>query len=326
MRYGAKVAALVAVLASAGCGDGGTNPGDGGGGEEIARRFERLADSVDAGGYSPTAEALRHAAEIVRLAGGATPVTLTIDGTGRDFLAVAEQLDFPSIVCSWPDSSVTPPDSGGQGAPPEPAPDGGGGGGGECEEVGTFSMRTLIAWEPDEMAQVVRLVADLGSTEVQPGVPDVMTGLPTSPAPEDGSDPGPETPDSAVGAFPGFMGEYLVRDVGSWWAVEGTQSNDLTGSSGSCTEDTVTLDWARFECRAARFRFAFDMRVEQMRIDPLPDPSGGPADGHDLSLGSTEIEGVRLEVMEWVPPPLPPLPTEPPTEPVDSTSVPPERG
>ena len=43
-------------------------------------------------------------------------------------------------------------------------------------------MRTLIAWEPDEMAEVVRLVADLGSSEVQAGVPDVMTGLPTNDA------------------------------------------------------------------------------------------------------------------------------------------------
>ena len=309
MRYRSKLTALLAV-AMAGCGDGGTNPGDGGGGgDEIAARFEALADSVGGEGWSPTAEALRHAAEIVRLAGGATPVTLTIDGQAREFLAVAEQIDFPNIVCTAPDSGGTPSD---------------GGAGGGCEEVGTYSMRTLIAWEPDHMAEVVRIVADLGSTEVQPGVPDVMTGLPTSSASGGGGEPEPAPPDSAVGEYPGFMGEYLVRDVGSWWAMDGSQSNDLTGSSGPCTDDTITFDWARFSCRAARFRFEFGMRVEPLRFDPLPDPSAGPEGSHEIALTSTEIDGVRLEVVEWVPPP-PPAPVDPPPgpPPVDSTGVPP---
>jgi hypothetical protein len=319
MRYRSKVATLVAVVALAACGDGGTDPG-GGGGDEIAARFERLADSVGGEGWSPTAEALRHAAEIVRLAGGATPVTLTVDGQAREFLAVAEQIDFPNIVCDWPDSTVVPHDGG-----PDPEPSPPGADGGECEEVGTYSMRTLIAWEPENLAEVVRLVADLGSTEVQPGVPDVMTGLPAGSAPEDGGEPEPVPPDSAVGEYPGFMGEYLVRDVGSWWAVEGTQSNDLTGSSGACTDDTATFDWARFDCRAARFRFEFAMRVEPLRFDPLPDPSGGPQGSHDIALTSAEIDGVRLEVVEWTPPAPPPFdPGEPPPPgppPVDSSGM-----
>jgi len=162
-------------------------------------------------------------------------------------------------------------------------------------------------------------------------VPDVMTGLPSGSAPADGGDPQPEEPDSAVGGFPGFIGEYLVRDVGSWWAVAGSQSNELTGSSGACTEQTVTFDWARFDCREASFRFGFDMRVEPMRYDPEtgwdPGPrpdSDGPRGNHDIALASTEIDGVRLEVVEWAPPSLPPVdPGGPP--PVDSTGVsPPE--
>ncbi len=323
-----RCAALVAAVALVGCGDGGTNPGDGGGGDEIAARFEELADSVGGEGWSPTAEALRHAAEIVRLAGGATPVSLTIDGEARDFLAVAEQIDFPNIVCNWPDSTAVPPDSGTGTPPSEPSDSGsgggsgGGGGGIECEEVGTYSMRTLIAWEPENMDEVVRVVADLGHTDVQPGVPDVMTGLPGGTTPQDGGETPPTVPDSAVGAFPGFLGEYLVRDVGSWWAVEGTQSNDLTGGSGACTEDTATFEWARFECRTAQFRFELDMRVEPLRIDPLPDPSGGPEGSHEISLASTVIDGVRLEVLESVPPPQPepvdPPPGPPPVPPVDS--------
>jgi hypothetical protein len=324
MRYRSKAAALTAVVAVAGCGDSGTNPGDGGGGDDAAARFEQLADSVDGEGWSPTAEALRHAAKIVRLAGGATPVTLTIDGEARRFDAVAEQLDFPNIVCTWSDSAVTgvPGDSGGVGgSEPEPrSPDGGG----ECEQVGTWSMRTLIAWEPETMVEVLRIVADLGNTEVQPGVPDVMTGLPTNSGSAGGGDPAPATPDSAVGEFPGFLGEYLVDDEGVFFAVEGRQSNDLTGSAGACTEDTITLDWARFECRAAQFRFEFDMRVEILRIDPLPGPTPGSGESHELAMSSTAIDGVRLEVIEWVPPAPPPDPVDPPPgPPVDSTSVPP---
>ena len=88
-----------------GCGDGGTGPRTDGDGRRLGAQFERLADSVDAGGYSPAADALRHAAEIVRLTGHATPVSLTIDGTARSFLAVAEQIDFPNLVCSWPSDS-----------------------------------------------------------------------------------------------------------------------------------------------------------------------------------------------------------------------------
>ena len=86
-----------------GCGASGNGPGgpdtDG---SRLAVQFERLADSVDAGGYSPAADALRHAAEIVRLTGHATPVSLTIDGSSRNSLAVAEQIDFPNLVCQWP--------------------------------------------------------------------------------------------------------------------------------------------------------------------------------------------------------------------------------
>ena len=107
-------------------------------------------------------------------------------------------------------------------------------------------MRTLIAWEPEHLNEVVRLVAYLGSNGVEPGVPDVMTGLPGG-----STDPSPPTapPDSGSGSggnpggFPGFMGEYLVRDVGSWYAVEGTQTNDIVSSGGSCSADRATFDW-----------------------------------------------------------------------------------
>jgi hypothetical protein len=192
-------------------------------------------------------------------------------------------------------------------------------------------MRTLIAWEPENMAEVVRIVTDLGSTEVEKGVPDVMTGLPTNGAGGAEGETPPEPGDSAGGGgggYPGFIGEYLVRDVGSWWAVEGSQANALEELAGPCTEDRATFDWAEFSCDAALFRFEFSMRVEAARYDPATgwDPGaeptpGGPEGRHELVLGSSQIAGVRLRVVAWTPPPLPP--GEPPGEPPpgDSTGV-----
>jgi hypothetical protein len=336
MRHRPMLSACMALLAVAGCGDGAVAPGPGSDGVAVAARFEHLADSVDGAGYSPTADALRHAAEIVRLTGHATPVALTIDGATRTFHAVAEQLDFPNLECTWPsDSGVVVPGDSGLAEPPsggvaEPVP-------GDCEVIGTFSMRTLIAWEPDDMAEVVRIVADPGSNGFGAGVPDVMTGLPTTVA---GSGPGEAPPapgDSAGGGggggdgtgYPGFMGEYLVRDVGSWWAVEGTQANELKALPGSCTADRADIDWAEFSCEAARFGFQFDMRVEPVRYEPLTgrepaaDPApggggGGPEGSHALAMGASEVDGVRLTVVAWTPPPLPPDSPSPP--PVDSTA------
>jgi hypothetical protein len=285
---------------------------------------------VDAGGYSPAAEALRHAADMVRLTGHATPVSVTIDGNSRRFLAVSEQIDFPLVMCTWPadsgriepgdtitlppvdSSGVVPPDGGGTpgdsgivlpppGEPPEPP---------DCRVEGTYSMRTLIAWEPQQMNEVVRIVADVGSNGVATGVPDVMTGLPTPAV----MDPEPPTlpPDSAPGGggggYPGFMGEYLVRDVGSWFAVEGTQANAMEEITGDCTADRVTFDWAEFECEATRLRFEFSMRVQPLRWEPLTgvsDPPNGPEGNHGLGMASTAVDGVRLTWVAWTPPPLP---------------------
>jgi hypothetical protein len=166
---------------------------------------------------------------------------------------------------------------------------------------------------------------------VATGVPDVMTGLPSTVVTDPSS---PSPPDSApdggggggVGGYPGFMGEYLVRDVGSWWAVEGAQENALVEVSGACTNDRATFDWAEFSCEATRFRFQFDMRVEPVRWEPLTgvaDPPGGPEGSHTLALGSSSVDGVRLTVVAWTPPPLPPPEPGPGPEPdpipVDST-------
>jgi hypothetical protein len=292
---------------------------------------------------------LDHAAAIVRLTGHATPVTITIDGNARAFLAVAEQLDFPNLQCSWPgDSGVvppgdtivvpppTPPDSSvadsaiglsvtGDSAGGSPPGSGGSGGPGGCTVAGTVSMRTFIAWEPERMAEVVRLVADAGRNDVGSSVPDVMNELPTR------SEPGDSGGGGGIGpaGSPGFFGEYLVRDIGSWYSVEGRQSNDLEGSGGACTAGRATFDWAEFDCAAARFRFELDMRVEPLRYEPLAlwAPGSGPppnlAEGsHTIALASSAVDGVRLTVAAWTPPPVPGPGPRPGPDPIPVDSVP----
>jgi hypothetical protein len=313
MRSTTVILAGMSLLAL-GCGDS-TSPVLDTEGGRLATQFERLADSVDAGGYSPAGEALRHAADIVRLTGHATPVTVSIDGAERAFLAVAEQIDLPILMCSWPsDTSVAPPPDSvvvpptdtvelPPIEPPEPP---------ECTVDSSYSMRTLIAWEPDRMNEVVRLVAHTGSNPVATGVPDVMAGLPSVTI----SNP-PETtpPDSGGGSggtpggWPGFMGEYLVRDVGSWMAFEGNQSNALEEITGNCTVPGATFDWAEFTCEAARLRFEFSMSVEPLdyeRLTGVAGSPGGPEGRHTLAMRSSSVDGVRLTWESWTPPPLPP--------------------
>jgi hypothetical protein len=291
------------------CGDGGSGPDLDDDAARIAAEFDALADSIGANGHEPTADALRHAADLVRLTGAATAVSLTIDGESRGFLAVAEQLDFPIVVCSWPgDSGSAGGGAGGGGADPASPPEMD-----ECTESGTHSMRTLIAWEPNQMAEVVRIVTDTGTTPAQEDVPDVMTGLPAY-----GSDSSVAGPPVST---PGFSGEYIVRDVGSWWVRQGNQSNAVEQEGGACTESRVTFGWAELACGAAVFRFEFAMDVEPASWEHSATGERSPSEAsgsHELAMASTAVPGVRLRVLAWTSPEPEPLP---PRAPIDSITT-----
>ena len=68
------------ALAAACSSDMGPGPADPGDGSRLAAEFENLADEVGDSGATASANALRHAAQVVRLVGHATPVSVTIDG------------------------------------------------------------------------------------------------------------------------------------------------------------------------------------------------------------------------------------------------------
>jgi hypothetical protein len=182
-------------------------------------------------------------------------------------------------------------------------------------------MRALIAWEPERMAEVVRLVADLGNGSVQPTIPDPMAG------PGFGNEPAGEPPtaplDSAVSlppgnAGPGFMGEYLVRDEGIWWSVDGSQENALAEEGGECTQSRAIFDWAEFRCAAIRVDFRFTMTVQRFSVMPMegwnPRDSVPPApvpESRVISMEPASVAGARLVVLRWLEPPMPvPVPPD----------------
>jgi hypothetical protein len=144
------------------------------------------------------------------------------------------------------------------------------------------------------------------------------------------SGPGGGGGSGGSGGFPGFMGEYLVGEEGMWFAVEGTQTNELERSGGGCTAERARFDWAEFRCEQARFSYEFRMRVEPLCFvgsprpgdDPSPE-TGMPPNGRDprpcsegehaIAMVRSAVDGVRLEVVAWAPPPMPvPVPEPPP--------------
>ena len=320
MRTRMTMTAAAGLLGLLACSDGSAPSGNDGNRE--AALFDGIADSIAASGDGWRAEALRHAAELVRLIGDPTTVTLSIDGQRRQFHAVAEELDVPMMVCHWPgDSGVVHPDSGGGSSGP-----------GTCEPEGSYRMRTLIAWEPEHLSEVVRLVADLGSGAVQPMVPDPMAG-PGFGGTSTGATPG--SPDDSTvtsppgSAGPGFMGEYLVRDEGIWWSVDGSQENSLEQEGGECTRPRATFDWAEFSCEAIRVHFGFTMTVQRFSMEPMegwnPRDSVPPApvpESKVITMEPASVAGARLTILRWTMPPMPPMPPMP-GPPVPAPSAPP---
>ena len=213
----------------------------------------------------------------------------------------------PSAIPSTPcytarDSVVNPP-------PPDP----------RRVHAGRYVLDgTFIAWEPENMAEVVRLVADVGSNSVEANVPDVMTGLPTDTS-AGGPPTLPPTPgDSGVGGggnggggFPGSSESIWCGMCGAGSPPRASETNSLDGSGGACTSDRTTFDWAEFSCEAARFRFEFRMRSSR-----LEDRGAASADrrnrrhptrgDHVLAMPARVWTG-PARVVAWTPPP-PPVP------------------
>ncbi|MBX6333710.1 MAG: hypothetical protein IRY91_17840 [Gemmatimonadaceae bacterium] len=164
-------------------------------------------------------------------------------------------------------------------------------------------MRTLIAWDPNDLQRVVRIMADGGSSSANPTGPDVMAHLPV------GLSSASAHPDTSAGGpalvYPGFLGEYFVRNEGLWFAVSGKQSNALLAHGGACTADTMAVDWAHFTCERATIQFSFSMHVVPAHILFLGSYTGPERPPHDLAMSTTTIAGVHLTFGAWAPPPPP---------------------
>ncbi|MBC7791500.1 MAG: hypothetical protein H7Z74_16255 [Anaerolineae bacterium] len=284
---------------------------------DIARNFEALSDSMSGAGNLDGAEVMHHVAEIVKLTGRVTPVEISVDGVPMSFLAVTEQIDHPIAQCGFPGDSLSTPPLDSLSTPPGGGIDSSGVVGDtiivyvpcqpSVEEI--YSARSLIAWQPESMQRIVRLMADTGRSRAPDDVPDVMAGIPTQV---------PGSPDSSGSVsgggvrpffYPGFFGEYFERPEGWWQATQGTEANSLVSMNGACARDTLVLEWARFTCQRAQIAFEVSMTVEPGAFCGFGEITatipGGPH-SHKVEMSSHVVEGVRLRLVDFEPITVPP--------------------
>ena len=130
----ARRAAFVAsaALLGASCSDS-TAPYDPPGDAALAAQtFAQLADSVARnGGDADVASAYAGIAGVVRAGGRVTPITITIDGTARAFVAAAMTVETTVNDCPKNAQCVAPPQ--------------------------TYLLRSLIAWEKDNPKRIVQI-------------------------------------------------------------------------------------------------------------------------------------------------------------------------
>lgn len=129
IRLASAIASVFAVLACGGDAATRSLPTDA---AAAAQTFSQLADSVARnGGNTEVGTAYGSIAGILRMGGRITPITLTIDGARRNFLATAVNIESVTNVCP-PNAQCFAPQM-------------------------RIVQRSLIAWERDEPTHIVQL-------------------------------------------------------------------------------------------------------------------------------------------------------------------------
>jgi hypothetical protein len=281
------LAFAASLLALGACSDDPAGPRDDP--RHAADDFEALADSLAGTGDPRGAGPMHHVATLLRLVERPTPITVRVDGAEARWLAVAEEVEFPTPECALPPNGGAWPD-----------------GEERCPRLAPPVMRSLIAWHPDEMRRIVRIVADPGTSDADDGYPDPMRNGVVVTRPGGDADTAVVFPERT---WPGFLGEYFVRDRGIWLATEGRQSNSRLAGTTACPTDAVTTGWFTFACTRADFRFGVAMTVESVLLrDPIVPGGGDAVDPHRIEIAPQTVAGVRLVATESEAPPLPPPP------------------
>lgn len=139
MRHVVPTLAIAATITFVGCDRGATEPLANADALRAAAEFEHIADSLTTSGSDATVvDAYRGLANAVRI-GHPSTVTVAIDGTPRDFLAVARDVDWERTgACADPGSLCLM-------APP---------------------LRSMIAWDRATPRRVVQLTATPGGMPI----------------------------------------------------------------------------------------------------------------------------------------------------------------
>ena len=132
IRLHGRRLALTAVALIGACGGDSTAPSPQANAETAAQTFFELADSVArTGGNAEVGSAYAALGWILRKGGRVTPIALTIDGTGRNFVATAMSIETVTNACA-PGALCFVPDR-------------------------RFVQRSLIAWDSEHPTHLVQL-------------------------------------------------------------------------------------------------------------------------------------------------------------------------
>jgi len=252
-----RFVAPAALAIAAACGDG-TGPAPDPA-QRQSQRFSALADSLTRAGQPDGARAMRAIAELIRLSGRVTTVSVAIDGEARSFNALAVQLRVAAETCEGDPGCVT---------------------------VAPEFSQVLFAWRGESLDEAVVIAADtVGALTF--GVPGPIfvegPGDGTSGDPFDGPLPVLHT----LGAYGESASERL------WATTGGTLSNGAAVEGATCPAadpEVVPADVA-YDCARSDFTFAVDATLHELPVREGSIPSTQP---RTLVIAAQPVAGLAI--------------------------------
>ncbi len=254
-----------------------------------AAAFDQLADSVAKATSADAAAPYRNLAGVIRQAGQLSSIVVHIDNEDVTFSALGQETVLSgSAPCPVAPTVIGVGESNTSVFCPIALP---------------LKTRMLVAWQPDQPARMLQLLATAEQSAV-------------------GYDPSNAA--SIAQVFSPSTLQYADGKGGTWWATAGTQSNGMT--LGSVCPAPATADGKApsvpTACNLATFTWSFSATVA-----PFPfalKNNTATAGAHTLSLAKSTVLGAQLKFALPAPAPSGPKPDttgKPPTVATNSALV-----